>query len=435
MSKLAGFRKGIADFRKTIVWRLLARQRKWIIWMVLTAMGAFGGAAAMADTFRKLVDEGVIQRSQPVSLFIGRLVFLAFWSLASGIAFRQVTSRVGYHLEFELRIWLHERLQSTDPTTLDALATGQMVTRAMTDLLLLELVIVILPAVAIVLLVLAGIGAVMVVISPLLSLIAFSVLPVNLVIVARIRRQLWGMSWVTLDRRAKVTTVIDEAVRGARVVKSFGREDHECSRLAAAARNAYAVAMTRVRLVARYDLVLNPLPGVAMALLIWLGAREGVAGRVTVGDLLLFFLFALVFSNLAKSFGAIQSAWQFAKTGAGRIFELIAFAKPATIEPGVPLPGEGDGVVLDGVTVRIHDHPVLASLDLRAAPGELVVIAGPPRSGKTTLARVLAGGRGLDEGTATIDGVPIAEADALDLRRSVRVVAEDPFLFGCSVRE
>src|SRR5690606_7507365 len=118
-------------------------------------------------------------------------------------------------------------------------------------------------------------------------------------IVVRIRRSLWGMSWVTLDRRARVTTAIDESVRGARVVKAFGREEHERRRLAEVARAAYAVALTRVRLVARYDLLLNAVPAVVTAALVYVGTKKGVSGEVSVGDLLLFYIFSLVFTNLA----------------------------------------------------------------------------------------------------------------------------------------
>ena len=417
------------------MWRLLTRQKPWFVWLLVTAFGTFGGLVGMLDTIRKLVDEGVIDRSKPVSEFVSLLVLLAFWTFGFGVALRQIIARIGYHLEFELRIWLYERLQSTDPERLDALATGQMVTRAMTDLLLLEVAVGVLPTIAVVSLVLGAIAALMLAIHPWLSLIAFTMLPANLVIVMRVRRQLWGMSWVALDRRARVTTVIDEAVRGARVVKAFGREGHEQSRLAAAARRAYAVAMTRVRLVARYDLLLNALPAVVMSVLVYFGTKEGVAGQVTVGDLLLFFVFALTFANFARAFGAIQSAWQFAKTGAGRIFELIAFAKPAASRSGKLLPGDGPGLVLDAATVRISDHPVVASLTFDAAPGELVVVAGPPRSGKTTLAKAIAGGRKVDEGSISLDGVPLAEVDPISLRRAVRVVDEDPFLFGRSVRD
>ena len=228
-------RRGFASFRQTIIWRLLARQRSWVIWMVVTASIAFTAAALTAATFRALVDDGVIARTKPIDDYVSQLITLAFWALIGGFAFRQVLARIGYHLEFELRVWLHERLQSTDPERLDALATGQMVTRAMTDLLLLELLIVILPGIVAVTLILLALAALMLSISPLLSLLAFALLPANMYIATRIRRRLWGMSWVMLDRRAKVTTAIDEAVRGARVVKAFGREPHELGRLADAA--------------------------------------------------------------------------------------------------------------------------------------------------------------------------------------------------------
>jgi ATP-binding cassette subfamily B protein len=437
MGRVRGIKAGFDNFRQTVMWRLIARQRNWCIALLVTAAGTFTGLVGTADTLRKLVDKGVVDQTQPVDHYVDLLVQLAFFTFICGFAMRQVISRLGYHLEFELRIWLYERLQSTDPTRLDALATGQMVTRAMTDLLLLQLLVLVLPAVAIVGLVLGAVGVLMLLINVPLSLITFVMMPINVWVIVRVRRHLWGMSWVMLDRRARVTTVIDEAVRGARVVKAFGREDHERDRLRTAARDAYAAALTRIRLVARYDLFLAALPAIVMGLLTWLGTRAGVAGDVTVGDLLLFFQFALTFAVLARSFGLIQSAWQFAKTGAGRIFELIAYAKPAELVPGTPLPEPGatGGLELRGATVRIQNHPVIAPLTFTTAPGELVVVAGPPRSGKTTLARLIAGGCPLADGSAALDGVPIADADPLALRKAVRVVSEDPFLFGRTVRD
>jgi ATP-binding cassette subfamily B protein len=422
-------------FRSTIMYQLLLRQKRWLWYLLATATVSLTAAVGQADTLRKLVDHAVVAHDKPLSYYVNLLVFLAFMGLAGGLGLRQVIARLTYHLEFELRVWLYERLQSTDPTSLDALSTGQMVTRAMTDLLLLEMVVLVAPAVVVVGLILIAVFVLMAAIDLPLAILAVTVLPANIWIVLQIRRRLWGMSWVTLDRRARVTTRIDEAVRGARVVKAFGREEHERDRLAAAAGDAYAAAMTRIRLVARYDMLLAAVPSVVMGLLIWLGGLEGVHGSLSYGDLLLFFAFAVTFANFAKTFSLVQSAWQFAKTGAGRIFELIAYAKPAVLERGTPLPGTGEGLVLRKACVRIQDHPVIAPLSFTAAAGQLVVVAGPPRSGKTTLARLIAGGVELAEGTLTLDGVPLAEADPLDRRRSVRVVVEDPFLFGRTVRD
>ena len=150
MRWLGGLRHGWADFKQTIMYALLARQKKWVVWLFITAAGWVTVQIGIADTLQKLVDKGVVDRSKPVQDYVDLLIFLAFSGLVFGIALRQVIARLTYHLEFELRVWLYERLQSTDPERLDGLATGQMVTRAMTDLLLLQLVILIVPAVAIV---------------------------------------------------------------------------------------------------------------------------------------------------------------------------------------------------------------------------------------------------------------------------------------------
>ncbi len=417
------------------MYQLLLRQKKYLWWLLVTATVTSVAAVGQADTLRKLVDKAVVEQDKPIKEYVDLLVAIAWLGLIGGFGLRQVLARLTYHLEFELRVWLYDRLQSTDPTRLDALSTGQMVTRAMTDLLLLELVVLVAPAVVIVGLILFAVFILMALIDLPLALLAITVIPANVWIVMQIRRRLWGMSWVTLDRRARVTTNIDEAVRGARVVKAFGREDHERSRLARTARDAYAAAMTRIRLVAKYDMLLAIVPSSVMGLLVWLGGRKGVQGDLSYGDLLLFFAFAVTFASFSKTFSIVQSVWQFAKTGAGRIFELIAYARPLTLERGTPLPGTGKGLVLKGASVRIQDHPVVAALSFSAKPGELVVVAGPPRSGKTTLARLISGGVDLAEGSIELDGVPLAEADPLDLRRSVRVVVEDPFLFGRTVRE
>ena len=183
MRWLRGLRRGWADFKQTIMYSLLARQKTWVVWLFITASVWVITQIGMADTLQKLVDKGVVERSKPVGDYVDLLVFLAFVGLFSGIAFRQVIARLTYHLEFELRVWLYERLQSTEPERLDGLATGQMVTRAMTDLLLLQLVVLILPAIAIVGLSLLAVFVLMATIHLPLAIVAVTVIPANVVIV------------------------------------------------------------------------------------------------------------------------------------------------------------------------------------------------------------------------------------------------------------
>ena len=151
MGRIGGIRRSWGEFRKTMMYALLARQRRWLGWLLVTAIGAaLGGQWATRTPSRSWWTTASWSATTRSATSSASLVFLAFWSLGFGILLRQVISRLTYHLEFELRIWLYERLQSTDPERLDSLSTGQMVTRAMTDLLLLELVVLVVPTVAVV---------------------------------------------------------------------------------------------------------------------------------------------------------------------------------------------------------------------------------------------------------------------------------------------
>src|ERR1044071_3213619 len=91
------------------MWSLLARQRRWVVWLFLTAAGWVTVQVGTADTLRKLVDKGVLDRTKPVDDYVQLLVLLAFLGLVFGIGLRQVIARLTYHLEFELRVWLYER--------------------------------------------------------------------------------------------------------------------------------------------------------------------------------------------------------------------------------------------------------------------------------------------------------------------------------------
>ncbi|MEA3056910.1 MAG: ATP-binding cassette, subfamily bacterial, partial [Actinomycetota bacterium] len=352
---------------RSFLWRLLAEQRKWLLLIIGLALGAFTVAIGVAISIKDAVDLAMIEQISPLEKYTDTLVFLAFLGLLVGLPLRQAVARLGFHLEYQLRVWVYEKILAMHPTVLDVMASGQAMTRAMSDLTMLELATAILPPLAVSLVILLGIAVVLIVQDPLLGPLALLSLPVNFWIVMRIRKPLFGLSWTILNRRAEVTTAIDEAVRGARVVKAFAREDDERERVAGAARATFAAALNRVRLTARYELMLRAAPVVIDALLIALGARRVIAGRFTIGELLLFLIFSGVFTGLARSFEAIMTVWQLARSGARRIYELLEMAPAAPPLPAPP--GPGDPLVVSGTGFAAEVHR-----------GELVVLDGalPP---------------------------------------------------------
>ena len=422
--------------RQTIIWELLVTQKRWILGGLLPIVGlSLGVTLGYANGVRDAIDKGIVERSAPLSGFVTTMVVAAVLLVPIGIALRQITARIGYTIEYQVRVRLYDRLQSLHPRTLDKLATGQLMTRAVTDLAMLELFVVIIPTLAVTFILIAALAVVIMVQSPVMAALAISAIPVNVWLVMRIRYRLHALSWMRLHRRAEVTTAIDEAVRGIRVVKAFSREPYERGRVATAATAAYAVAMNRVRLLARYDVLLRLLPAVFTCLEVMLAGRLISGGGFTIGKLLVLLYFAQALTQFAQSFGDIADAWQAARAGATRITELLDQLPIEVPENPTPLPPSCTGLRLEALGFRDGDRRLLTNFDLALAPGEVVVVHGAPGSGKSLVASLAAGRVPPTEGRVILDGVDLSQLDPLDVTRAIRLLTEEPFLFGRTVRE
>ena len=158
---------------------------------------------------------------------------------------------MSYSIEFDLRVWLYTHIQSADLRALDKVATGQLVTRSITDLQLVENLLRIFPT-------LIGFAPLLIALSACSSssstrssvCIAVLALPVNLFMLRLFSRRLRALSWAELNERAEVARAIDEPVRGIRVVKAFGREERRDRKVEGVTARAYRYSMTRARLLA-----------------------------------------------------------------------------------------------------------------------------------------------------------------------------------------
>ncbi|MGH3370178.1 MAG: ABC transporter transmembrane domain-containing protein, partial [Nocardioidaceae bacterium] len=284
--------RGFRTFRGTILWWLLVRrQRKWVVAYCLLTFLATGISLAVLRTTTQLIDEAIDARTEPLGPLVVTLVVLAAADFVVLFATLQVASRLAYQIEFDLRTRLYEQLQRAVPRDLDTVATGQVVTRSISDLELLQLLLQLIPLIVAGVPALLAYGVYLGLINVPLTLVVIALFPVNGYLVNRIRPRLWGLAFLGLNQRAEVTTAIDEPVRGIRVVKSFGAEERERARVAAAAAKAYEFVMTRVRLEARFDLLLRAAPVIVRAGLLLFGARLTVSGSISVGEFLIFYTF------------------------------------------------------------------------------------------------------------------------------------------------
>ncbi|MBW3669546.1 MAG: ABC transporter ATP-binding protein/permease [Actinobacteria bacterium] len=421
--------------RRSIVWVLLSRQKSWVKALIGVSIVSLTINLLTAGATRSLVDDAVVDQVVPLGPLVRRLLVLAVIQMCVNFTLRQMSARVTYQLEYHLRVWLYARLMGADPARFDKVATGQLITRTLTDLLLLEQLIRLIPFLVAAVPVLIGLFLFLLFVNVPMTLVTISAVPINAYLVARVRKRLWGLSWMELHQRAEVTSAVDEPVRGIRVVKAFGQEDRERARVAHAAVSAYRFAMTRVRVLAKVDVLLKAVPLVIQAVVLLLGARLVIDERLTIGSFLLFFLLSSAITRFVRLFDEYVSVWYFATSAAGRIKQVLLHARPRVDRRGWPVPDGMQRVELRDVGVEIGGHAVLDSIDLRIASGEMVLVQGPAGAGKSIVAALVAGVLRPTRGQVLVDGSDLEALDAAAVRREVRMVDEEPFLFALSVRE
>lgn len=428
--------RGFRTFRRSVLWWLLwHRQKRWLIASLVLSFLATGISIIVAQITATIFDKAIEARTEDLDrLVIGLVLFAALDFIVLWVNL-QVSARLEYQIEFDLRNRLYHQLQRAAPRDLDAVATGQMVTRSLSDLELLQLLLQVIPLLVAGVPILLGYAVYLSFVNVPLTLLVVSLFAINGYLVNRIRPRLWGLAFLGLNQRAEVTTAIDEPVRGIRVVKAFGAEARERARVKEAAAKAYEFVLTRVRLEARFDLLLRAAPVIVRAGLLLFGARLVVGGSISLGKFVIFYTFLVEGTYIAQYLDELVSLWQLAKTGAGRITQLLAVA-PGEVDRGfTPLPEGSTGLELHRVGVGFGETTALADLDLSVRPGAMTVLTGGPGSGKSTVAALAAGLLSASEGDVRLDGVDVRSIDPVDMHKAVHLVSEEPFLFARSVRE
>ena len=237
---------------------------------------------------------------------------------------------------------------------------------------------------------------------------------------------------------AEASTLVEETVSGIRVVKGLGAGDALIGRF----RSRSSEIMDRALALARLDAVFLPLlemlPLLGIAAVLFFGGRRVIDGTLTVGSFVAFSAYVVMLVWPLRILGQRVTTVQKALAASGRITEVLE-AEPALRDPRHPevleQPVRGD-VRLDEIRFgHENGHAVLDGLDLHVAPGESLALVGATGSGKSTVAGLLARLYDPDGGRVLLDGHDLRELRLADVRRAVALVFEETFLFSESVRE
>ncbi len=385
---------------------------------------------------RQVLDRVVLAHRSPLAPWIAVMLGLAVVGFGSAYLRRFRGGRVSLDVQRDLRNAIYDRLSRLDFARHDQMQTGQLVSRATSDVGLIQALLAFTPVMAGNALLLVVATAVMVVLSPLLATVSLVAVPAMVVAAYRMRRMTFPANWDAQQKEGEVAVAVEEAVTGVRVVKGFGQERRELERVAAEAQRLYGANVRATRLQTRYQPVLAAIPQLAEVGVLVLGGWLAVRHRIPLGTFLAFASYLVLLATPARMLANVMLVAQQARAGVERVLDLLSSTPVVAERPdAVELPALHGEIRFDDVTFGyLSREPVLDGFELVVAPGETVAVVGRSGSGKSTAALLLPRFYDVQRGAVRVDGVDVRDVTLGSLRRQIGVVFEESFLFSDTVR-
>lgn len=238
------------------------------------------------------------------------------------------------------------------------------------------------------------------------------------------------------EQFSTLSTMVQESLTGVRIVRAYTREDEQARRFDELNREYRERNMALAWESGAFYPLLTLIAGLAMVLVLWLGGREVVAGRISVGDFVAFgfYLGLLIWPMIAL--GWVVNLYQRGAASMGRLNRILR-TEPAVSVPArpVPLDGAKGRVEFRDVAFRYPgtERLVLDGVSFVAEAGQTVALVGPTGSGKSTLVGLLARLHDPSAGEVLLDGIPLVRTDPAEVRRRLGFVPQDAFLFSESI--
>jgi ATP-binding cassette subfamily B protein len=391
---------------------------------------------------RRMIDFGF--SAENISLidnyFLVMIVVVAVLACASATRYYLVTT-LGERIVADLRNDVFAHLTGLSSAFFDQAKTGEMVSRLTADTTQIKSAVGASVSIALRNVVLfVGAAAMMVITSPRLSAFVLGAIPLIVLPLVAFGRSVRRRSRIAQDTLAEASAYAAELIGATRILQAFTNERLAQSRFAAAVERAYVTARDSTRARAFLTAFAIFLVFASVIVVLWVGAQDVLAGTMTAGRLGQFLLYAVL---AASALGELSQVWgeiAQASGAAERLFEILS-TKPAVLPPvrplPMPLPARGE-VAFEDVHFTYptrQDAPVLEGVSFRVRPSEKVAIVGPTGAGKSTIFHLLLRFYDPVSGVVTLDGVRLADADPVELRRRIALVPQDAVIFAASVRD
>jgi ATP-binding cassette subfamily B protein len=425
-----------------MLWPFIVRYKAILALAVGSLLVASAAMLALPVALRFLIDNGFIAQD------LGTVKRYFLWFLAAALVFSLFAS-----IRYYLVTWLGERVVADirnavysnvirmDPVFFEVTRTGEVLSRLTTDTTLVQSIAG--SGISIALrtsLALVG-GLVMLVLtSPRLAGYTLLGIPMVILPVIIVGRYIRKLSRQSQDRVADTSGLAGETLNAMQTIQSFTLETLQTRRYADAVRSSFLTAVRRIRMNAILIALAFALVFCALTLMLWMGSRAVMAGEMSGGQLGQFLMYAYFVGSSATMLSSLWGEIQRAAGAMERLSELLQ-AKPSIRAPADPLqlPARVSGHIrFDEVGFSYPSRPDSRALDgfsLDVQPGETLAIVGPSGAGKSTSFQLLLRFYELQAGSISVDGLPIARLDPLELRRQIGLVPQETVLFGESAME
>jgi len=367
-----------------------------------------------------------------IVLFLGLVVAQGLCSMGHSY----LTAWVSQHIVADFRRHLFGHLQTLSVGFFARRRTGELLSRLMNDVTIIQSVVTETPIDgAKQLVTFVGGIAFLLAMNWRLCLLILVLLPLLVIVAKFFGRRLKSLSTSIQDQTAALSTLIEEVIAGIRIVKSFVQTRREEERFAAQVEQTVSLTMRRAGIMAVFIPVISLLTFAAAAAVLWYGGRQVIEGAVSPGELFAFVLFAGIligpFSSAARVFAQIREA----QGATARVFEILDTQSDIRDNPhAVTLPLVRGTIAVEHISFFYDPRqPVLRDVSFEATPGEMVAIVGPTGAGKTTVMNLLHRFYDPTEGQITVDGMDLRQITLDSWYRQIALVPQETILFGGTI--
>lgn len=381
----------------------------------------FFGTTAEAARLRELI-----------GFLVGIVLVLATLRYLREVANMKLSMTMVYYI----REAVYDKLQRVGFAFHDAVSTGQLINRALTDLQNVRTFIqtAVLTSLDIVLIV-AGYMWLLLTRSPWLAALSLVPLPFWVLYILRFGRKVRPASKAVMEAEDKSINVITENIAGVHVVKAFATEQQEISKYANACDTFFTRVINRIRMYANFTPVIRTIGSASHLSLFFLVAYLVILGELNVGDFLIIGAAMGTILGRLQQVSVISDQYQNAIVSSRRLYEVLAAAQTVPENPDArPLPNGGGAVKFENVTFGYNaEKPVLHDVSFEVPGGSVVAIVGPTGSGKTTLVNLIARFYDPQKGRILVDNADIRDVTLDSLRPQVAFVFQETYLFSATV--